>query len=157
MLDIVIMKAAYTSTEVQKLFGIGRPVFQAWLGDGILDPSITRSQAQGEPNIFSDADVVRIGVMALLTRQGYPRNEAKIFLSGIDAKLGRQGYLTSAFILMQSSPLKSTVVDDEGQEHSTGGLFRVTSASDMQGVLKSINEKFEITEIINLKKIRAEM
>ena len=154
------MKTAYTSTEIQKLFGIGRPVFQAWLGDGILDPSISRSTTQGEPNVFSDADTVRIGVMVLLTRQGYSRNVAKLLLHGIDEKLmakgtGRSGYLTTEFLLLQNSPLKRTVIDNEGREHSLGEAIRLTPADDMRGVSKAINAKFEITEIINLELIRA--
>ena len=154
------MKRAYTSTEIQKLFGIGRPVFQAWLGDGILDPSISRSTVQGEPNIFSDADAVRVGVMVLMTRQGYPRKEAKTFLHGIDEMfsglgIGREGYLTQAFVLLQSNLLKSTVLSDEMEEFSIGQLYKIKPASDMRSVCKAIEGKFEMTEIINLELIRA--
>lgn len=144
------MKTANTSTDIQKYFTLGRPVFQAWLADGILDPSLNRSSAQGETNLFSAADVVRIAVFILLLRRGYSKIKAKGILHAIDDSIKlRDNYLKTSFILIQSNP-----VSDGLTETVLSKLIPYVKGHSLNDVFKDI-ENTDCVEIINIEKIIA--
>lgn len=67
------MKNTYTLKQITEILKVKRNRLQQWMENGYLTPSVVKSNIQGERNIWSFSDMVRIASFQQLLKNGLSR------------------------------------------------------------------------------------